>query len=84
MSDGRKLKRVKVYERFCDFCPCLRCQTGDSWLTHAQTEGGRWICDVCYNNNVSCTLTQENPCVGEDGKPVHCVHRPKLITDWMS
>ena len=80
MSDGRKRKRIKVYERFCDFCPCLRCQTGDAWLTHAQTEGGRWICNICYSNNVCANIPQ---CIDEDGKPIPCTHTPKLTTDWI-
>jgi len=70
---------------FCDFCTCDDCREGRSWLWHAQTEDGRWICDVCYHYEVCLDAkgrrkgTEKNlgPCDN-----LNCEHRPKLVTEW--
>lgn len=67
---------------FCDFCSCKECRDGAPWLSHAQTEDGRWICDVCYQYDV-CVSAQakigqyDGPC--ED---MNCSHRPRLVTEF--
>jgi len=63
--------------KFCDYCPCTACQTGDEeWVRTAgrnyECADGTHICGVC--------LTEE-PC-GENGYfcdrfPL-CEHKPKL------
>ena len=37
---------------FCDYCDCEDCKYGNSYLVHAQTVSGKWICDVCYQYEV--------------------------------
>jgi len=68
---------------FCDFCPCESCKFGDKHLSHAQTDDGKWICDVCWRYEI-CMETKmallgkhDGPCDNLD-----CEHRPKLITEW--
>ena len=72
---------------FCSFCSCEQCKTGDTGIagfkvTHAQTEDGRWICEVCYTYDV-CIDAQRakgkvtGPCENKD-----CEHRPKIVTAW--
>lgn len=84
---------------FCDFCKCGDCQNGREDLSHAQTEDGRWICDVCWRYEVCIDakyleLKKKNPelkkcrgvypCEDKDRKPIaDCGHRPKLVTDWI-
>lgn len=67
--------------RFCDFCLCSQCAQGDIWLSHAQTEDGRWICDVCYTYDLCTSGPNRNPS-GPCEDP-NCIHRPKLVTDWI-
>lgn len=68
---------------FCDYCSCSDCMLGKSYLSHAQTENNKWICDVCYSYDVCMnkqreeTGTHNGPCSIEN-----CNHRPKLITSW--
>lgn len=71
---------------FCDFCTCENCKTGiitnTIKLSHAQCNDGRWICDVCYSYDL-CTAAGPNrnndgPCKSKD-----CIHRPKLIGEWI-
>jgi hypothetical protein len=69
---------------FCDFCDCKNCREGASWLGHAQTADGRWICDVCYQYDVCVTAKEKlgdrsGPCENFD-----CEHRPKLATPFIS
>lgn len=69
---------------FCDFCSCADCREGASWLAHAQTEDGWWICDVCYTYDVCVTAKRavgvfDGPCEDE-----HCAHRPKLVGAWIT
>lgn len=59
-------------ERFCDFCPCDRCRDGESYLTHAPTDDGRWVCEVCHAYDL-CLMAGHDPCSAE-----HCSSRPKL------
>ncbi len=69
---------------FCNFCDdCEYCEFG--WLDifnvlHAQTDDGRWICDVCFDYKVCMDGPNRNP----DGpcKEKDCKHRPKLIGPW--
>ena len=72
--------------KFCDFCPCEQCKTGNTGyksfkVTHAQTEDGRWICDVCYTYEVCLDAQRAEGVVTEPCKNKDCKHRPK-ITDW--
>lgn len=74
--------------RFCDFCDCADCQTGEGdWKTlgieHAPTADGRWICAICYAYDV-CTRAQR--AAGEPRDPCkakECAHRPKLAGPWV-
>lgn len=61
---------------FCDYCTCSDCKSGAPWLVHAQTESGKWICDVCFNYEC-CLRAGYNPCDKQ------CSHRPKLISEWI-
>jgi hypothetical protein len=56
---------------FCDYCTCTDCKNGKSYLSHAQTASGNWICDVCYTYD----LCPNGPCADKN-----CSHRPKLIS----
>lgn len=67
---------------FCDYCKCKNCQEGCDWLSHAQTDNGTWICDVCYAYDL-CMSPGSNrnwkgPCDNKD-----CEHRPKIISKWI-
>lgn len=71
---------------FCDFCTCEICTKGLHGLTHALTEDGRWICDVCWRYDVCVRAKAKKsppdysgPCEDEHGRAVKCEHRPKLI-----
>lgn len=69
-------------ERFCDFCACEDCVNGRKDLTHAPTQDGHWICDVCYVYEVCIDAkravgVREGPC-----KDKNCEHRPKLKGDF--
>lgn len=69
--------------RFCDFCPCESCRDGwsDHEVTHAKSDDGRWICEICYEYHVCQTFPERKglgPCDDED-----CGHRPKLVTPWL-
>jgi len=64
--------------RFCTFCECATCKDGPDegdevagLLTHALTDKGDWICDVCYQYEC-CVDAGFNPCSGP------CDHRPVL------
>lgn len=66
---------------FCDYCTCNSCQYGDKYIHHAQTDSGKWICDVCYTYDL-CTADGPNrnkngPCDNND-----CIHRPKITSKW--
>lgn len=66
---------------FCDFCTCKDCQFGNNRLYHAKTNVNTWICDVCYSYDQCTTGPNRNlngPCKQKD-----CIHRPKLISDWL-
>jgi len=72
---------------FCDFCSCDRCRDGSDLIQHAQTEDGRWICDVCYTYDVCINAfldrgLRRGPC-GDYAGDLPCTHRPKLVTDWL-
>lgn len=77
---GRYVKK----QHFCDFCECETCKDGESWLSHAQTIDGRWICEVCYDYEVCLDATaviingKKRSPNGPCDKP--CEHRPKLTT----
>ena len=69
---------------FCGFCGCECCRTGEGWkplqVTHAPTDDGRWICEVCYSYDLCTSGPDRNPggpC--EDGA---CRHRPTLVGPW--
>lgn len=67
---------------FCDFCDCEGCRSGLGWgfkITHAPTECGKWICDVCFTYDVCKKGTNPVP-GGCDG--VECEHRPRLSGPW--
>jgi len=69
---------------YCDFCDCTDCQNGLPNLNHAQTEDGKWICDVCYDYEVcqkDSARKGKGPCLNEEY--ALCTHRPKLITNWL-
>ena len=66
---------------YCDFCKCSDCQNGTPYIVHAQTSDNRWICDVCYDYEI-CQKFEERKGLGPcDDK--NCVHRPKLISEWI-
>ena len=82
---------------YCDFCTCGDCRDGASWLQHAPTADGRWICDVCWRYDVCVNAKRHEhgvawgeksprgcgPCEDENGKPVaECGHRPKLAGEF--
>lgn len=82
---------------FCDFCTCEACRTGiEPELTHAPTEAGRWICDVCDVYEECLRQTGQRGYHPSDHDvdfigPVswvgpcneeHCPHRPKLVGPW--
>lgn len=65
---------------FCDFCPCSDCKNGASYVSHAKTSTGRWICDVCFLYDICASVTkgkQSAPCEDKN-----CVHRPKIVSKW--
>ena len=68
---------------FCDFCKCQDCQNGRTYLQHARTSTGKWICDVCYLYDM-CTAKDavkvfcQVPC-----KNKNCVHRPQIVGEWI-
>jgi hypothetical protein len=68
---------------FCDFCTCSDCQNGKSYLSHAETEDGRWICDVCFTYE-SC-MDKQRELYGKHNGPCEndCEHRPKLISEFV-
>lgn len=63
---------------YCDYCPCEDCQYGTKYISHAQTDNGKWICSTCFNWDL-CTnvIGLHGPCEDKE-----CVHRPKIITEW--
>lgn len=69
---------------YCDFCDCEDCQNGTSYLFHAQTSDGRWICDVCYsydeciNQQRKISGTHNGPCENRN-----CEHRPSIVSEWI-
>lgn len=66
--------------RFCNFCKCLNCRDGAPWLSHAPTEGGFWICDVCFTYDLCTSGPNRNPygpCEEDE-----CEHRPRLVGPW--
>lgn len=69
---------------FCDFCSCEDCITGDCKheIFHAKTSDDKFICDVCYTYDV-CTSgsnrSLNGPCEDKE-----CIHRPKIISEWLS
>lgn len=83
-----------MIKSFCDFCTCEDCRTGArDHLTHAPTEDGRHICDVCWRYDVCVRATRvklsngktgsDGPCEHPDGKPIiDCPHRPRLVGPW--
>jgi hypothetical protein len=68
---------------FCDFCKCVNCRDGASWLSHAKTSDGRWICDVCYTYDV-CVRAKRKAGGRQDGPcdDMNCEHRPRLVSAW--
>jgi len=70
-----------VKKPFCDYCSCPACQYGETYLSHAETSTGKWICDVCYCYEVC----QEDPVRKGKGpcEDYNCKHRPTLISDWI-
>ena len=72
---------------FCDFCDCDMCRNGEHGITHAETDDGRWICEVCWRYDVcvrakvKMTPRQYGPCEDSEGRPISdCEHRPRLVT----
>jgi len=70
---------------FCDFCTCESCTEGTKGLFHALCVDGRYICDVCYTYDLCTSDTPggpprnpSGPCDNKD-----CIHRPKLIGEWI-
>lgn len=68
---------VTGHERFCGFCPCDRCRDGESYLTHAPTDDGRWVCEVCHEYDL-CLRAGHDPCGAE-----HCSSRPTLVGEFV-
>jgi hypothetical protein len=68
---------------FCDFCTCHGCVSGAlSWF-HAQTEDGRWICDVCYEYTMCIRAKHKEGIHDGPCDDYQCGHRPKLVTGWV-
>jgi hypothetical protein len=68
---------------FCDYCDCEDCKYGNSYLVHAQTVNGKWICDVCYQYEVCQEFADrkgKGPCLDQEWGT--CTHRPKLDSGW--
>lgn len=83
--------------KYCDFCTCDNCQNGTPHITHARTEDGRNICDICWRYDVCVDAKRAEkgikygeksrgdccPCEDECGHPiVDCGHRPKLVEEF--
>ena len=72
-----------TYMNFCNYCSCSDCQYGTTYLYHAETINGDWICDVCYLYD-ECVIAKiklnqfTGPCPNKD-----CEHRPKIIGEWI-
>jgi hypothetical protein len=66
---------------FCDFCDCEDCKFGQKMLSHAETNKGTWICDICYYYDQCTNGPDRNP----DGpcKDKLCKHRPILMGHWL-
>lgn len=62
---------------FCDFCGCVDCQFGAEGLTHAKTNDGKQICDVCYYHDACPDARCKTSC-----KDLNCSHRPKLVSEF--
>ena len=67
---------------FCDYCSCQDCQLGCAYLSHAQTDTGTWICDVCYTYDL-CTAHGPNRSKNGPCKDKNCIHRPKIVSEWI-
>ena len=58
---GRDLPRTRG--KFCDYCLCVDCRDGKSYLTSIACTDGTHICDVCYVLDPCCTARcSEQPC----------------------
>jgi hypothetical protein len=69
--------KIKKKPYYCNYCSCDDCKYGwaTTYMKHAPTEDGKWICDVCYTYDVC----PSGPCEDENGKSICCEHRPKLV-----
>ncbi len=73
---------------FCDFCDCEDCKTGQQdYLTHAETDDGKHICNICYRYSVCVHEKRKigqlgGPCEDEHDKVYDCGHRPKIVSEW--
>jgi hypothetical protein len=67
--------------RYCNYCPCGDCNSehGTKYITHAKTEKGDWICDVCYTYECCLDAGAKEPCPSK----IKCIHRPKIVSDWI-
>ena len=71
----------EMMNNFCDYCSCDDCKYGSYFISHAKTLDGKQICDVCYTYDLCTSGPNRNsngPC-----KEKNCIHRPKLISDWI-
>ena len=64
---------------FCDHCSCSDCRDGTPFLTHALTEWGDHICDVCYR--YSNTVRWQRAC-GHPVDPDVDGYRPRLVGEF--
>jgi hypothetical protein len=69
---------------FCDFCKCDGCKNGEWYLSHAETEDHRWICDVCFSYELCLDARGEDLSIDAPCKDKGCIHRPKIISEWIN
>lgn len=73
-----RMNILKMMNKFCDFCSCKDHSTSSY---HAKTSDNKLICDICFEYDVCTSGPNRNsnsPCDDMD-----CIHRPKLISDWI-
>jgi len=69
---------------FCNYCNCEQCKTGIGLpgLTHAPTDNGHFICDVCYKYDECVRQKRESGTRGGPCDNLNCEHRPTIIGEW--
>lgn len=80
---AERVVRLEKLLPFCSFCDCPDCRGGREDLSHAQTEDGRWICDVCYEYECCINAQQKAGLKAEPCPPGPGEHRPKLVGPWI-